>query len=472
MSRKQSWNEMVDSFIPVKRAKNGKRFGFVRFINVFNMERLVSNLCAVWIDKNKLQANIARFKRNTTSESFAGGKANSGFRENNMKAHSNENTNVNVKPNEYSGGEGNSYVRVVKGKLKNGELEVKSQPAMVLDDDCLASKDLSKFLIGRVKEFASLANLKMTLSNEGFMDVKIQYMGEFWVMLEFVSEEKMKLFKANVSMGSWFSDIRAASLEFQLSKRIAWVEIEGIPFKLWSSKTFNRIAYKWGELLDVDDQEETCFHSKRLCIHTKMVRSISEEFQIIHRGKIYWVRANETPGWVPDFVDEIEEEDQGDNNINDEDVNEQNSNISGDDSEKERIPEMEFQVDDQEDNYKEEGEFVQDANISEDPFNIYPLLNKSDKKDTIEVGKGMENPSDSIDTNKKCKTIKKSTEGQNDSVSSGHFKVSEIPRTGGSILGILDEVVKVGMVMGYKMEGCMSNMAEIIEAQGAEEVFR
>ncbi|GKE34810.1 hypothetical protein Tco_1454132, partial [Tanacetum coccineum] len=62
----------------------------------------------------------------------------------------------------------------------------------------------------------------------------------------------------------------------------------------------------------------------------------------------------------------------------------------------------------------------------------------------------MENPSDSIDTDKKCMTIKKSTEGQNDSVSSGHFKVSEIPRTGGSILGILDEVVKVGMVMGYK----------------------
>ncbi|GKB48738.1 nucleotide-binding alpha-beta plait domain-containing protein, partial [Tanacetum coccineum] len=269
------YGHVVDSFIPVKRAKNGKRFGFVRFINVFNMERLVSNLCTVWIDKHKLQANIARFKRNTTGGSFAGGKANGGFRENNMKAHSNENTNVNVKPNEYSGGEGNSYVRVVKGELKNGELEVKSQPAMVLDDDCLASKDLSKFLMGRVKEFASLANLKMTLSNEGFMDVKIQYMGEFWVMLEFVSEEKMKLFKANVSMGSWFSDIRAASLEFQLSKRIAWVEIEGIPFKLWSSKTFNRIAYKWGELLDVDDQEETCFHSKRLCIHTKMVRSIS-----------------------------------------------------------------------------------------------------------------------------------------------------------------------------------------------------
>ncbi|GKA40994.1 RNA-directed DNA polymerase, eukaryota, partial [Tanacetum coccineum] len=421
------YGHVVDSFIPNKRAKNGKRFGFVRFINVFNVER------------------------------------------------------------------------VVKGATKNGDVDEKLQSAMVLDDECLISRDLSNFLIGRVKEFATLANLKMTMSNEGFMDVKIQYMGEFWVMLEFASEEKMKMFQANVSIGSWFSDIRAASLEFQLTKRIAWVEIEGIPFKLWSGKTFNRIANKWGELLDVDDQEETCFHSKRLCIHTKMVRSISEEFKIIHRGNIYWVRANETPGWVPDFLDEIEDEDQDDNNINDERVNEQNSNIVGDnDSEEERISETVFQVDEQEDYNKEEGEIVQDANTSEDPFKIYPLLKKIDKKDTIEIvsdgsmkyppgfspkenydensipsggdSKGTKDPIDRIGTYKNYKPPKNPNDGGDDSISSGHFKVSEIPRTGGSILGILDEVVKVGMVMDYKMEGCMSNIAEIIEAQGAEEV--
>ena len=47
-----------------------------------------------------------------------------------------------------------------------------------------------------------------------------------------------------------------------------------------------------------------------------------------------------------------------------------------------------------------------------------------------------------------------------------------MPRTGGSILHLLDEVVKVGQVMGYKMEGCVANIAEIIETQGAKEVGR
>ena len=66
----------------------------------------------------------------------------------------------------------------------------------------------------------------------------------------------------------------------------------------------------------------------------------------------------------------------------------------------------------------------------------------------------------------------KSKECSTESVCSGHFKTSKGPRTGGSILHLLDEVVKVGQVMGYNMDGCMSNMAKIIESQGVEEVYR
>ncbi|GJV68090.1 nucleotide-binding alpha-beta plait domain-containing protein [Tanacetum coccineum] len=36
----KQYGHVVDSFIPTKRTKDGKHFGFVRFINVFNVERL------------------------------------------------------------------------------------------------------------------------------------------------------------------------------------------------------------------------------------------------------------------------------------------------------------------------------------------------------------------------------------------------------------------------------------------------
>nr|GEV08903.1 RNA-directed DNA polymerase, eukaryota [Tanacetum cinerariifolium] len=351
--------------------------------------RLVSNLCTVWIDRHKLQANIARFKRNTVNGSYAGGKANVGFRDNNMKDKNNVVEKVIVKSIDHNAGLGNSCVRVVKGEEKKGIGNEKTQPAMVLDDECLISRDLSNFLMGR----------------------------------------------ANVSIGSWFSDIKAASLDFQLIKRIAWVE------------------------------EEMCYHSKRLWIHTKMVRNISEEFKIIHQGKIYWVRANETPGWVPDCQDEIEDEEQDDNYMKFEGVNEQNSNISDDDNDVERISETVFPVDDQKDINKEEGEIDQkQENINKEEENY-------DEKNILAGGESvnMADPADRVGSYKNCKFPKNSDESGDNSISSGHFKNFELPRTGGSILGVLEEVIKVGTVMGYKLEGCMSNIAEIIEAKGVEE---
>ncbi|GKA67247.1 RNA-directed DNA polymerase, eukaryota [Tanacetum coccineum] len=61
--RARKYGHVVDSYIPVKKSKYGKRFGFVKFINVFSEERLVNNLCTVWIGRVRLHANIARFQR-------------------------------------------------------------------------------------------------------------------------------------------------------------------------------------------------------------------------------------------------------------------------------------------------------------------------------------------------------------------------------------------------------------------------
>nr|GEU49288.1 RNA-directed DNA polymerase, eukaryota [Tanacetum cinerariifolium] len=61
----KQYGHVVDSFILNKRSKAGKRFGFVKFINVFNEERLVDNLGTVWIGRYRLHANLAKFKRPT-----------------------------------------------------------------------------------------------------------------------------------------------------------------------------------------------------------------------------------------------------------------------------------------------------------------------------------------------------------------------------------------------------------------------
>nr|GEZ57452.1 putative RNA-directed DNA polymerase, eukaryota, reverse transcriptase zinc-binding domain protein [Tanacetum cinerariifolium] len=223
----KQYGHVVDTFIPSKRSKAGKRFGFIRFVNVFNVERLVNNLCTIWVDRFKFYANIARFHK----AHLNGNK----FQENDVRINR-SGTNVPSKDFRVTG-TSKLYVHVVKGNNMSGTMKYDSIPAIVLDDECLYSKDLSKSLLGRV-------------------------------------------------------------------------EIEGIPFKLWSENTFKRIAAKWGELLDVDDQEEMCFHSKRLYLYTKSGMNIFENFKVIFRGKVFWIRAKEVPGWVPNFLDDSDDKDQ------------------------------------------------------------------------------------------------------------------------------------------------------------------
>nr|GFC71556.1 RNA-directed DNA polymerase, eukaryota, reverse transcriptase zinc-binding domain protein [Tanacetum cinerariifolium] len=59
-----------------------------------------------------------------------------------------------------------------------------------------------------------------------------------------------------------------------------------------------------------------------------------------------------------------------------------------------------------------------------------------------------------------------------ESTCSGHFKKSEVPRKGGSILELIDDLVNVGQTMGYDMTGCIKNMEEIIESQRVDEIHR
>ncbi|GJV61083.1 RNA-directed DNA polymerase, eukaryota [Tanacetum coccineum] len=403
----KQYGQVVDAYIPNRRSKAGKRFGFVRFIKVFDEESLVNNLCTMWVGRHKLHANLPRFQREP------------------LNKHSKSHNDNGVK-------RGNS------GDAHNAnEIDTVSTPALVLDDSCLNNKDYSLCLFG------------------------------YSVMMEFQSEEAKKRFQVNMAMGTWFSHIQQASCDFTTDERVIWVEIEGIPIKMWSKNTFNRIASKWGVLLDVDDQEDECFHK--------------------------------VPGWVPDFVEDDDEDNKSD------DGSHEVGSIAGDskniedlkgDSDVDAVPDTNFE----EESYKhniEEDSVGQRVMQSEDPFNLYELLNKKREVDnnapnsdgSLKYPPGY-TPRDTKDDNGEYlagrNKNRKESVGQEDanfgekkadsknitknvaeeSICSGHFKKSEIPRTGGSILQLIDDLVKVGQTIGYNMKDCRKNMEEIIESQG------
>nr|GEX00333.1 putative RNA-directed DNA polymerase, eukaryota, reverse transcriptase zinc-binding domain protein [Tanacetum cinerariifolium] len=270
----KQYGHVVDTFIPSKRSKAWKRFGFVRFINVFNVERLVNNLCTIWVDRFKFHANIARFHRAPLN----GNK----FQEKKDVGINRSGTNVPSKDVGVTG-TGKTYVYVVKDNNMSGTMECDSIPAIVLDDECLYSKDFSKSLLGRVKEFASLSNLKTALTNEG-------------LDLGFLCRDKRPL--------------------------ILLLKAELFRWRL---------------------KEEMCFHSKRLCLYTKSGMNMFENFKVIFLGKVFWIRAKEVPGWVPDFLDDSNDEDQSDDGFKEGDPKVEDVGSCGDDSDVAEVPERLFE---------------------------------------------------------------------------------------------------------------------------------
>ncbi|GKA75340.1 RNA-directed DNA polymerase, eukaryota, nucleotide-binding alpha-beta plait domain protein [Tanacetum coccineum] len=479
---------IVDVFIPNKRSKSGKRFAFVRYIKINNIDRVVENLCTVWIGKIRLQANVVRYQRSPRSY------------ENSFKP----TVNVGHKMGSY-GNKMGSYVSVLKTSNPH-ENSDSMKPALLLDDSCIVEKDLSLDLMGKVKDVGSLPNLYLILAKEGFENLSIRYLGGLWVIIEFQSITAKQKFSNHVGVGSWFGILNPASNSFIVDERVVWVDIEGIPINAWTQNTFSKIAAKWGELLDLEDSDDKSWYRKRLCIKMKLETIISESFKVIVKGKVYWVRAKEANVWFPEFNEEHNDTDSSDEEsmggrmggVFGEKVNEQSI---GEDSEVERVSESSFVNGHtyMHENMSTGTKMRTENEHSGDPFKIYDLLNKNQKKGDESIENNLPYPPGFTPLEEVCSmpqnnqnagtttngsVTKESTEPLRDicqevseqmkkvrnnaSVGSGRENTKGSRTRGGSILELMDELVKVGQTMGYNMDGFMKNMEDIIDSQGVD----
>nr|GEY19918.1 RNA-directed DNA polymerase, eukaryota [Tanacetum cinerariifolium] len=76
---------------------------------------------------------------------------------------------------------------------------------------------------------------------------------------------------------------------------------KGVPLNAWSRSTFQKIASKWGEMVELEDGYDDLFARKRICIKTSQTENILESFKIIVKGKVIGARAKELFVWSPSF---------------------------------------------------------------------------------------------------------------------------------------------------------------------------
>ncbi|GJY98165.1 hypothetical protein Tco_0515075 [Tanacetum coccineum] len=169
---------------------------------------MVGNLCTLWIGRFHLHANVVRFDRPP-------------------KYACRSSHPVNPKPANH-----------VSPAVKGNSSPFMSKPALVLDESCLVTRDLGYFVMGEVLQFSSINNLRVILSNEGFPNAHIVYLGGLWIMIELESAKTKLNLMNHVGVASWFRSLCNAQSDFVAKERIVWVDIEGVPLHAWSRSTF------------------------------------------------------------------------------------------------------------------------------------------------------------------------------------------------------------------------------------------
>ncbi|GJV65037.1 RNA-directed DNA polymerase, eukaryota [Tanacetum coccineum] len=418
----QMYGKVVDVFISNRKSKAGKRFAFVRFIKVENVERFVGNLCTLWIGRYHLQENVARFERKTVSSSF---------------------------------------VHPVKSSTTTKPDTL--LPAIVLDDECLIDKDLSNTVMGEVHHFSSLNNIRVLLHNEGFSNVEISYLGGLWVLIKLGSDITKLNFLKHLGVASWFNKLCIAQNDFVVNERI-------------------------GEVLDVENSNDDMFARKRLCIKTNLVNNILDSFKIIVKGKVFMARAKELFVWSLSFKDVPKVTHCSDveslKNISNNNVQDGPGVNIEEESDCDAVSDT-FFGDSDEVNENAINQSVNDKESSRDPFGIYELLKKS-KADGNSESSIPSPPGYTPDKGSVCPTSDNLQEMQGDHMKSSSctprvFEEMENPdiyvqsvgkdgkqvrKEGGSILDALDDMIKVGTAMGFKMDGCINDMVKIIGLNG------
>nr|GEZ74635.1 RNA-directed DNA polymerase, eukaryota [Tanacetum cinerariifolium] len=185
---------------------------------------------------------------------------------------------------------------------------ISSASFLVLDDSCVAKRDLSNHVMGNIKGVSYISNLRTLIMEEGFYVVNLMYLGGLWVMIECDNVETKANMLQHIGVKSWFHVLQNAVHDFVSDEWIVWVDIEGISLNVCSRETFTRIGKKGGEALDIEDNIDSSFGRKRLCIKTKVPLSILESFKVIFKGKVYMVRAKELFTWSPILLGQKEME--------------------------------------------------------------------------------------------------------------------------------------------------------------------
>ncbi|KAL4590051.1 hypothetical protein LXL04_002969 [Taraxacum kok-saghyz] len=251
----QKCGYLVDAFVPKRRDAQGVPFGFIRFVKVHSLQRLLNKLNSLVVGGRKLKVNVSRFPRGK-SRSQEGGKVvnragSAGYVE--TRNAINQGGTSRWEVDQSRGRNYTSFKDVVKrgGHQEKGEKacstmkEGEHTEVMIKGDITQkAASWLSNCLVGEMKDIETLTKCMSFIHTYGLGDCDIRYLGGLNVLLEFNSKDIADCFLRNqkVNWSVWFAWLNEWNDMYRQEYRMVWLRIMGVPPRFWGSEVFSAIA--------------------------------------------------------------------------------------------------------------------------------------------------------------------------------------------------------------------------------------
>ncbi|GKV43845.1 hypothetical protein SLEP1_g51093 [Rubroshorea leprosula] len=129
---------------------------------------------------------------------------------------------------------------------------------------------------------------------EGIFFCKIKAMGGRLVLMEGHETGDLKELVENYKewLGQWFEEIKPWTPTMVATERFAWIRCLGLPLHAWKTKYFQSFGNLWGTFISVDDStsQKKCLDVARFLISTPIMESISNHLTIKINGVVYKIK--------------------------------------------------------------------------------------------------------------------------------------------------------------------------------------
>ncbi|KAK7258794.1 hypothetical protein RIF29_24381 [Crotalaria pallida] len=296
-----------DVYIPGKRDKGGRRFGFVRFKDEVS-GRVEEKLGNLWIEGQKIWVNRARFNRDDKEKSYA--------------APHNDKKSVQVtrpwikkdddlrlgsqlgdqlERDEKLKGAWRKPLMIQKGQ-QLGEEKDKDQQVACSFDFNVPKKEMDRYresYVGKVHNPEEVATIQESFFKEGFMSLKATHLGGRYVLLQGSDSEEIPdlLFSEKKWFADRFAEIQRWTPAISIVERFTWVQCFGVPIHAWSEGFFCQLASSVGAFARLDPaiEKKTRLDVGRMLITTEL-SSIDVSLKVKVNGCVRVVRMMEEPG--------------------------------------------------------------------------------------------------------------------------------------------------------------------------------